>query len=450
MSVGQSVLRIPVEPPEIQEITIAPEVAVVGDHPVCVAMADALSTMGLAVTLIHPYESLEGLMDPLRVLVEVDESVAEKYASLTKDLTRPSIKVVGRATVEGIEGQWGDFRLSVLKDASRMEVKASGIAMAFQGISKLPDAYDGMDVIGLSQFFSQLDIHKGCYGQKSESIRKIAFVLDVEQRDEKWASATAFTLGRYLKENFGTEVYILCQDVKVSLDGMEKGYRRAREAGILVFKYEDLPVVEGTAGSWTIRFRDSSAVSKESPWEIALEGLDVVVVQERLRPSENQRNLLTQLRISSEGGFVGPNNPQFLGRTSKKGVVVGGDTWYPEYPTEGWMTAQAAAEELYQWVGKGSYQIDVHRVAEVDPSKCATCLTCYRICPHDSIRIERYGMRNVYITTGAREGGTWEAARVKVATCDGCGLCASECPAKAIQLIYYPDVEVLEFLEKNV
>ena len=56
-------------------------------------------------------------------------------------------------------------------------------------------------------------------------------------------------------------------------------------------------------------------------------------------------------------------------------------------------------------------------------NKCAFCLTCYRSCPHGAIDIDQDG----------------RAAVISPLMCQACGVCASECPAKAIELVDYSD-----------
>jgi heterodisulfide reductase subunit A-like polyferredoxin len=64
----------------------------------------------------------------------------------------------------------------------------------------------------------------------------------------------------------------------------------------------------------------------------------------------------------------------------------------------------------------------------VDQSKCTGCLTCVRICP--------FGVPQVKPElTGT--GNLLGAAYIEPAVCQGCGLCAAECPARAIQLMHY-------------
>lgn len=56
--------------------------------------------------------------------------------------------------------------------------------------------------------------------------------------------------------------------------------------------------------------------------------------------------------------------------------------------------------------------------AEIDDNKCASCLTCLRVCPLDAIEIG-------------------EAMRADPVRCQACGLCASICPANAVTLSFW-------------
>jgi heterodisulfide reductase subunit A-like polyferredoxin len=65
-------------------------------------------------------------------------------------------------------------------------------------------------------------------------------------------------------------------------------------------------------------------------------------------------------------------------------------------------------------------------VSVVDPEKCAACLTCVRACPYNVPRINEEGV-----------------AYIEAAGCQGCGICASVCPRKAITLQNYSDEQVM-------
>jgi heterodisulfide reductase subunit A-like polyferredoxin len=65
-------------------------------------------------------------------------------------------------------------------------------------------------------------------------------------------------------------------------------------------------------------------------------------------------------------------------------------------------------------------------VSVVDSDKCVACLSCVRTCPYDVPTINVEGI-----------------AEIETAMCHGCGICASECPAKAIQLMHYKDNQII-------
>ena len=83
-------------------------------------------------------------------------------------------------------------------------------------------------------------------------------------------------------------------------------------------------------------------------------------------------------------------------------------------------------------------RMDGGKAVAAEPEKCTACLTCVRICPYDApvVNPELVGA-----------GGIAGAAEIAPAACRGCGICAGECPAKAIQLQHYRDEQVLAKME---
>lgn len=55
---------------------------------------------------------------------------------------------------------------------------------------------------------------------------------------------------------------------------------------------------------------------------------------------------------------------------------------------------------------------------ECDAEKCTNCLICWVYCPDNSI-----------IVKGGKRVG------FKLTHCKGCGICANQCPAKAIKMV---------------
>jgi heterodisulfide reductase subunit A len=69
-------------------------------------------------------------------------------------------------------------------------------------------------------------------------------------------------------------------------------------------------------------------------------------------------------------------------------------------------------------------------ISKVDPSKCAVCLTCVRLCPY-----------------GAPFINEEHKAEIVPALCQGCGICSSVCPGKAIELSHFRDDQVFSEID---
>ena len=70
------------------------------------------------------------------------------------------------------------------------------------------------------------------------------------------------------------------------------------------------------------------------------------------------------------------------------------------------------------------------QIAWVDPDKCISCMTCVHVCPYMAPRINEDNK-----------------AEVQGAMCMGCGSCTAECPAKAITLRHFLDIQILGAVE---
>jgi heterodisulfide reductase subunit A-like polyferredoxin len=270
----------------------------------------------------------------------------------------------------------------------------------------------------------------------------VTYLLDRVNEDMKVDSINAVKQALLLQEAFQCQVAILCKDVKVAADGMERLYRKAREKGVLFFKYEEPPKLLIVNGQIQVDVRDTAAIQKNDQWPISILS-DLVVVSEAFVPTPETESLSGLLKIHlGDRGFLMEDNPQLLRvRSNRRGIFLAGACRFPQEVSESLIEARAVAEEVIALLSKGTYTYDL-AVAEVDPKKCAVCYTCPRLCPHSAITVEKYGERNVYVTPGTGGDMKWGAAKVDPASCYGCGICVAECPAKAITLHHLTDAQI--------
>jgi pyruvate ferredoxin oxidoreductase delta subunit len=78
---------------------------------------------------------------------------------------------------------------------------------------------------------------------------------------------------------------------------------------------------------------------------------------------------------------------------------------------QGAMITEAGNARLYE---TGSWR---SKAPVVDKEKCTDCLQCWIFCPDNSIIVEGEKMKGFKLTH-----------------CKGCGICANQCPAKAITM----------------
>ena len=117
---------------------------------------------------------------------------------------------------------------------------------------------------------------------------------------------------------------------------------------------------------------------------------------------------------------------------ASEGLFMAGAAHYPKLLDETVVQARAAASRAATILSRPALMAG-GAIACVDQSKCTGCLTCVRICPYSVPKIAAGAV-------GA--GNILGAAFIEPAVCQGCGICAAECPAKAINLMHYRDAQV--------
>jgi len=163
---------------------------------------------------------------------------------------------------------------------------------------------------------------------------------------------------------------------------------------------------------------------------------DLLVVEEAFRPHPEIRDLSRVLGVDTDAeGFFQPDNVHFLPvRSNREGIYVIGSARQPSSLNCGWTDAHNAVLSVRHLLGEGK-RVVAKEKAKIHRGKCTICLTCFRVCPHGAIR--------------------WDnRAIISSLACQGCGICASECPMDAIQLVDYGDDEmeaqILAATEKEV
>jgi heterodisulfide reductase subunit A-like polyferredoxin len=213
----------------------------------------------------------------------------------------------------------------------------------------------------------------------------------------------------------------------------ESLYGQAREAGVLFLRYDSsaqqpITVADNDPGL-RISVRDDVLGER-----LTLDA-DLLVLSEAVVPSAGSRELAEMLKFSCtlDGFFLEAHVKLQPVEFPAEGVYLAGMAHYPKLLEETIAQAGAAAARAASILSKDTLEVG-GMVAVVDADKCTACLTCVRICPFGAVRVNPD-----LIGVGEISG----AAEITAAACRGCGLCPAECPARAIQLQHFTDVQIL-------
>ncbi|HUL32149.1 MAG TPA: FAD-dependent oxidoreductase [Thermodesulfobacteriota bacterium] len=435
------------KPIEAQSLPLPSEVLILGGGITGISIAQELTKSGIHVFLLEKGPHLGGRTLDLRRFynhpLEVQKWLDERISTLKED---PQVTLLTRTELKHLEGHVGRFQARIQgPDRMETDISASAIVVAtgYSVRRETEGIYGHKRVAILSDMEKLLTETQGpVLVWDGKKVDMVTYLLDGVNEDIKIDSIHAIKQALFLQETFQCQVAVLCKDVKVAADGMERLYRKAREKGVLFFKYEEPPKLSIVNGQIQIHVRDTAAIQKRNQWPISILS-DLVVVSEAFLPAPETESLSKLLGIHlGNRGFLMQDNPQLLRvRSNRRGIFVAGACRFPQEVSESLIEARAVAQEVVALLSKEAYLYDL-TVAEVDPKKCAVCYTCPRLCPHSAITVERYGERNVYAAPGTGGEMKWGAARVDPAACYGCGICVAECPARAITLQHLTDGQI--------
>ncbi len=298
--------------------------------------------------------------------------------------------------IKGIQGQKGAFRINTEAGS----VEAGYVIVTQEGEGVIP--------AGSIQYLSLLK-----FGEDSplrDKGRTIAVVLDYPEESPGFMTRTALEKAAALARQ-KKKVVFLARFVRTAGADLEGLYQEARNAGVIFIKYRDLSMeVPSHEGDYAILVTDEyQTIRIDHP---------ILVVADRIIPGSKMEKAARILRVRrDERGFIGGDNPYLhptatnrrgvyaianaCGRLLQDGVLPLVDLTISHIKDE----MKAEPNQMY---------------AEVDGDKCALCYTCYRVCPHAAMTPDME--RSEPVMGNLREA------------CYGCGVCASLCPAKAIEV----------------
>jgi heterodisulfide reductase subunit A-like polyferredoxin len=239
---------------------------------------------------------------------------------------------------------------------------------------------------------------------------------------------------RLKERNPALQVFVLYKDIR-TYGFREQIYEQARERGVVFIRFDDAHKPEVQMDGERVRV---SVTEPALRMRVALTP-DAVVLSAAMVPAAGTPELAERMRCACtlEGFMLEAHLKLQPVDFPSEGAYLCGAIQYPKFLDEAIAQAKAAAARAASILSQDVLQVG-GPIAVVDTDRCTGCLTCVRVCPYDVpvINMERVGA-----------GGILGAAEIAAAACRGCGVCAGECPAKAIQLQHHRDEQLLAKVE---
>ncbi|MCP4687228.1 MAG: 4Fe-4S dicluster domain-containing protein, partial [Desulfobacterales bacterium] len=248
-------------------------------------------------------------------------------------------------------------------------------------------------------------------GDALAGVEKAVFITGVGHESNPVIAGEIMNAALDLQNGRGVRAYVLTGNLKVASNGLEALRQKAEDAGAVFIKFEGgAPVIQQDPdGRARIEFQDEVL---RRPFRLSP---DLCVVDESILPSPDLRSLAEVLELKRDrAGFVQADNvhrnPVF---TNRKGIFAAGPSRCVQSRADHLVDAENAALAVLGLLnGDAGGRVNT---AEIDPGHCVRCLTCVRVCNYRAIRLR---------------------IRPEVApdACEGCGVCAAECPGLAISI----------------
>ncbi len=224
---------------------------------------------------------------------------------------------------------------------------------------------------------------------------------------------------RIIEKNSDTRIIILNRGIR-TFGFQENYYRYAREKGIVFARYEatQKPEVKAKNDNVGITFKDEILNRNV---EVSADKLILSTGMTADDETTEDLAAIFHLQRTEDGYFLEDHIKLRPVDLSTPGFFVAGTAHGPKTIRESIVQANAAVSRTLKFLARDRINLGAN-VAKVDDKKCASCLICVRACPYNIPYINADGY-----------------SQIDPALCHGCGTCAAECPAKAIQLVQYED-----------
>jgi heterodisulfide reductase subunit A len=420
------------EPGEEIRLPVKTDSLVIGGGIAGMTAALSMADQGFNVTIVEREAHLGGLLNKIwRLWNDGREFAADELLKARAALVHnhPHIKIYTSALIDTIEGYIGNYKVTVKSNGSLDTFDASTVIVAtgMQEIEPVGQYGYGDD----PRVVTQLQLEGLLKNNALEKVKDVVVINCVNSMNESRGCCN-IGCGISVKNAVAlkgldddTNVHILYRDLCVVKD--ERGnVERAKGMGIRFMRFPDdrYPEVSRDNDHLAVKVYDA-LLGREFTIPA-----DLLVLTTAFEGDRSVEQIKGQLKVSAnaEGFFqeahikLGPLD------FPADGVFLCGGARSPKNMKEACEEAMGAGMRASIPMKRGYIEAE-GILADIDLEACNGCGLCAKNCPYGAIRMAD------------------DKPDVIKALCKGCGLCAADCPEDAITIIHYSDRQILAQIE---
>jgi heterodisulfide reductase subunit A len=415
------------EPVHSSSVGVTHNALVIGGGIAGMTAALSIVEQGYRVHLVERSDALGGLLAGVRRNLEGDDVQAYLTAVIAQVKANPAINLHLGATVESIDGFVGNFETTL---SSGAKITHGAMLIASGGAEYQPVEYS----YGQSErVITQRQLEHQLAERGAEAGRCYVMIQCVGSREEPHNFCSRICCQDALKNSIAikeqapdAQVVVIYRDLR-AYGLKEDYYRRARDLGVVFLLYtpDDKPRVEPVGDQVRV-----SLVSKVLGHEMVIDA-DYLVLSTGLRPRPDADELAKKFKLTCnvDGFFLEAHVKLRPVDFPSEGFFLAGLAHAPKNLEETISQSLAAAGRVGALLSNDTLAVS-GVISKHNRDICMSCLACVRKCPFGAPFID--------------SDGKVSHNEVK---CTGCGICAGVCPAKAYQVNYFRDDQLLAMID---
>jgi heterodisulfide reductase subunit A len=390
----------------------------------------SLAEQGYSVYLIEREKELGGRLRKIYHSAEGGDPQAYLKELIKEVENHPKIEVLKGFQIVDHEGAVGNFKTKVANGSSQRVLDHGATIVATGGKEYRGKAY----LLGEDpRIITQEELEKQIFLSDPSLSRAKSIVMiqcvgpwDMDPSKSFYCSRICCNVAiknaiRMKELHPEASITILYKDMR-TYGFKESFYTKAREKGVLFVRFDDKkkPSVSLSDGELMVQLEDPML---HLPLVFHP---DLLVLSEAVVPNEGSKELANFFKfpLTLDGFFLEAHVKLRPVDFATDGLYLCGMAHYPKSINETIAQAEAASARAATILSQEVLQVG-GVVAVVEGERCAACLTCVRVCPYSVPVINAKG-----------------EAEIDLAKCKGCGSCAAECPARAIELMHFRDPQL--------